>query len=182
MLKSDGRPIKADVELWQGPDNTPYKMKVYVEDGKLRPFSAIIETPNSPNSIAIRNIANMEFPMYVALKTDNVARTQSGLESSPRRRIQGGSVTTYPFDVVIDSVHILLETDGRPLNARIELLQGPNNNKQIIEIYTEDGIDRPFYAVMTTPGYKNVVRIVNTGPMEFPLTAQVEAFMIDTKE
>merc|ERR1719386_570222 len=171
-LRTEGRPLDADIELWHGPDNTPVKMRAYVENGKIRPFSVVIETPRGPNTVAIRNIGQIEFPIAASVVCDNIdLPTPQCLEES--MTIQGGALRTYPFDPTVDSVQVLLTTDGRPLNARIELLQGPNNNKQVIELYTEDGMDRPFFAFLATPGSGNVVRIVNTAPVEFPLAASV---------
>ena len=62
VLSTEGRPLDADIELWHGPDNTPCRMRVYGENGKLRPFSAVITTPRGPNTVAIRNIGQLEFP------------------------------------------------------------------------------------------------------------------------
>ena len=154
------------------PDNTPTKMRVYVEDGALSPFSAVVETPRGPNTIAIRNIGQVEFPLSANVVAEAVDQpSPECLDSS--MTIQGGALRTYPFDPTVESVELLLQTDGRPLNARVELLQGPNNNKQVIELYSEDGLDRPFFAYLMTPGSGNVVRIVNTAPVEFPMTASV---------
>jgi hypothetical protein len=172
ILSTEGRPLDADIELWHGPDNTPCKMRVYVENGQLRPFSAVIETPRGPNTVAIRNIGQIEFPIAANVVADNVDQPTAECQTSSMT-VQGGALRTYPFDPAVDSVQVLLKTDGRPLNARIELLQGPNNNKQVIELYTEDGLDRPFFCVLETPGSGNVVRIVNTAPVEFPMTAAV---------
>jgi len=172
VLSTEGRPLDADIELWHGPDNTPVKMRVYVENGQLRPFSAVIETPRGPNTVAIRNIGQIEFPIAANVIAEDVDMASPDAQSAGMT-VQGGALRTYPFDPTVDSVEVLIRTDGRPLNARIELLQGPNNNKQVIELYTEDGCDRPFFCILETPGSGNVVRIVNTSPVEFPMATSV---------
>jgi hypothetical protein len=178
---TEGRPLEADVDLWQGPDNVPQRMRVYVEDGSMRPFNIVVETPRSPNTIAVRNTAQLEFPMaaYVAA-ADSGTPGPSDFTTSKEfpTTIQGGALRTFAFEPFVESVQILLKTDGRPLNARIELLQGPNNNKQVIDLYSEDGYTRPFFAVIDTPGNGNVVRVVNTATIEFPLTAWVEPYEV----
>jgi len=123
VLLTEGRPLDADIELWHGPDNTPCKMRVYVENGQLRPFSAVIEAPRGPNTIAIRNIGQVEFPISAVVIADNVDIPTPDCAASATT-IQGGALRTYPFDPRVDSVQVLLKTDGRPLNSRIELLQG----------------------------------------------------------
>jgi len=180
-LTTEGRPLDADIELWQGPDNTPTKMRVYSEDGQARPFNAVIETPQSPNTVAIRNIGQIEFPLAASLIANDVDAPVSDFPATSMT-VQGGALRTFPFPAPVERVEVMLKTDGRPLNARIELLQGPNNNKQVIELYADDGLARPFFAIIDTMGSGNVVRIVNTAPIEFPMTASVQPHFVDNSE
>jgi len=182
LLKTEGRPLNANVDLWQGPDNSPQKMSVYLEDGSKRPFRCTVESPGSSNAVAIRNTGQMEFPLTAGLEcdfTNSLSPAEILFSQTETRTVQGGAVYTTPFPPAVQSVQIMLKSDGRPLNARVELLQGPNNNKQVMEVYTEDGSERPFYAVIDTPGSGNVVRIVNTATVEFPLTAAVDPYIVD---
>jgi len=180
FLKTEGRPLNANVDLWQGPDNTPQKMAVYLEDGSKRPFRAIVETPGSSNAISIRNTAQLEYPLTAGMEVDLGGTSEAPtFDRGDYRIVQGGAVYTTPFAPAVQAIRVSLKTDGRPLNARVELLQGPNNNKQVMEIYTEDGLERPFNVIIDAPGVGNVVRIVNTATVEFPLSAALEPYIID---
>jgi hypothetical protein len=171
-LGTEGRPLEATVEVWNAAGNTPFQARVYSEDGELRPISATLEIPRGPSTIAVRNIGQMEFPLTAGVDADMVRRP-SPEHQNAAQYVQGGALKTYPMDPTIDAVEVLLETGGMPMNARIEILQGPDTNKQVIELYSENGMDRPFFATFATPWSGNVVRILNTGPMEYPLTASV---------
>jgi len=154
-------------------------MAVYLEDGNKRPYRAIIETPGASNAVSIRNTAQLEYPLTAGLELDYSGEQPIIFDRSEYRIVQGGAVYTTPFAPAVQSVRLSLRTDGRPLNARVELLQGPNNDKQVMEVYTEDGLERPFHMILDTPGVGNVIRIVNSATVEFPLTAALEPYIID---
>lgn len=172
LLTTEGRPLDADVELWNGPGNIPAKMRVYVEDGQLRPFKAVIATPRGPSTVAIQNVGELEFPFDAQVVAENVANPSPECRESAKN-LQGGATRSYQFEAAVDSVQVLLFSEGMPLNARIELIQGPNNNRQVIELYTDDGADRPFFCFIETPGPGSVVRVINTAPLAYPLKTGV---------
>lgn len=179
----EGNPLNIDLQFNEGPDNTPQRMRIYSGKGRLRPFKMWIDTPSDTSAVFIRNLSPLEFPCEAKVGTEyeNIPPPESieGIsdamfEMGKPNVIQGaGALRTYALDYTVSSVKVHLETDGRPLNAMVELTQGPNAIKYTIEVYTEDGMLRPFNCVLETPGPGNELRIVNTASMEFPLIASV---------
>ena len=185
LMKTNGRPLNAEAQLWQGHHNDPQKIKVYIEDGAERSFRATFEAPGSSNSIAIRNTASQEYPLIAGVEADFGGAASTGSPAdilssmSEERIVQGGAVYTLPFEPEVESIQVMLQSDGRPMNAVVELLQGPNNIKQTMEIYSENGCDRPLYVIMDSPGTGNVVRIKNIATVEYPLYAFIEPYLVN---
>ena len=203
LYTSNDSPIDADIELWEDPNDTPCKLRIYSEDGY--PISTTLFTAQMNSTVVIRNIAKTDMPLFARVfvekdynsTNDNIThntspvdtvpvtaikKDQTNIEHSthgmivptkkptpitkgvvvPTKDLKGRSLQTYMFDESIESVGIAMHTDGRPLNGRIEMFQDSNCRKQVIEMYTIDGIQRPFVCRMPTPGDGNTLRVVNT--------------------
>lgn len=188
VMRKEGRLLNCQIDLCQGPDNTPLRMEVKSGKGKLRPFKAVIENPGGDSTLFIRNIGDLEFPVVASVGGAN-ERGTSGLipisesiyDMPTEKLLQGGAIITYPLDASVISARVILKTDGRPLNALVELVQGPNSVKHTIDLYTEDGLERPLFTVISTPGSGNVIRIVNTASLEFPLVVNVVPYEIEVE-
>merc|ERR1719261_190530 len=65
-VTSEGRPVHTDINLWLGPDWTPFSLKAYSEDGKARPIQTLVGTRNKAAMIEIQNVGEYEFPFQAA--------------------------------------------------------------------------------------------------------------------
>jgi hypothetical protein len=170
-ITSEGRPVNADVQLWLGPDWTPFSLKAYSEDGKERPIQTLVGTRNKAAMIEIRNIGEYEFPFNAA---SNYAKGAMALvpqeipATTAGERVDGGALRSYPVDPSTEQLEVVLNTDGKQLHARIELLNAPNNPKQTFEVFTNNGELNSLCVCFNTPDSGNTVRIVNLAPVEFP--------------
>jgi len=170
-LTSEGRPMNADIQLWLGPDWTPFSLKAYSEDGKSRPIQTLVGTRNKAAMVEVRNIGEYEFPFKAA--SNYAAGPMATLPaeipaSTAGERVDGGALRSFPLDPNTNQLEVVLKTDGRQLNAKIELLNGPNNPKQTYEVFTNNGELNSLCVAFNTPDAGTTVRIVNLATVEFP--------------
>ena len=93
-------------------------MRIYVEDGQVRPVSMVIETPRGPNTIGI--LTNMiEFPIAASVDADEVDNPSVECVEAVCNRAYDAAY--LPLRVRRRRVQVLLETQGEPMSARIEL-------------------------------------------------------------
>jgi len=170
-LTSEGRPINSEVQLWLGPDWTPFTLKAYSEDGKLRPIQTLVGTRNKSAMIEVRNVGDDTFPFSAAsnyAKGAMVALPTELPAAIEGERCDGGALRSYPIDQASEQVEVVLNTDGKQLNARVELLNAPNNPKQTFECFTNNGELNSLVVCFNCPDPGNTIRVVNLAPVEFP--------------
>ena len=170
-VTSEGRPVHTDINLWLGPDWTPFSLKAYSEDGKARPIQTLIGTRNKAAMIEVLNVGEHEFPIKAASNyAEGAMETlpQSIPSATAGERVDGGALRSFPLDASAEQLEVVLNTDGKQLNARIELLNAPNNPKQTFEVFTNNGELNSLCVCFNIPDAGNTVRIVNLAPVEFP--------------
>ena len=149
-------------------------------DGERSRFRGIF---NGGESMSIRNTGPLEFPAYASTRIQPSARSLSDFaRTAPRVKVQGdGALKTFSFGPDVQEVLVELESEGMPVDAVVEIWQGPNNVQQVAEIYSQDGYHRPYSTVIDTSGYHyggtTTIAVKNVGPMAFPLTVRVEPSM-----
>jgi len=171
-ITSEGRPVNSDIELWLGPDWTPFSLKAYSEDGKLRPIQTLVGTRNKAAMIEIRNVGEATFPFnaasnyakgVMATLPKDIPATTSG------ERTDGGALRSFSIDPSAKKLEVVLYTEGKQLNARVELLNAPNNPKQTYEVFTNNGeLNSLCVCFNVEEDAGNTVRVVNLAALEFP--------------
>lgn len=202
-LSTDGgRPMDSRVQLWDGPDNTSHNVRVWSEDGTGRPMSVGMDRADRwggahgghrNGSVDVRNRGPMEYPIRAGVSHRPPQQQQQQLYSPPSsssygrggrqraaaggEKIQGGTVRHFTIDPSVSSVRVAIESDGTPIQALVELLQGPGRVAQLAEVYNQHG--RAFEATLPTPGYGSTIAVRNEGPMEYPFYASVEPMSVE---
>jgi hypothetical protein len=176
-LSSEGRPVHSDIHLWLGPNYTPFSIKAYSEDGKLRPVQALIGTKKKEVTVEVKNVGESDFPIKAASNYAKGAMAELPIEmpaSTQGERVDGQALRSYPLSPAAKQLEVILNTEGRQLKARVELLNAPNNPKQTFEVYATDGQLTSLCICFDTPDEGNTVRILNLSPVEFPLNIHLK--------
>merc|ERR1719223_2530853 len=70
----------------------------------------------------------------------------------PMKRIEGGgTVRTWDIPLETERLQYVLETNGRPLKAKVELWEGPVRLLHSMDVNLEDGSQTPFKGMLAFP-------------------------------
>mmetsp|Transcript_15727 Transcript_15727/g.19173 ORF Transcript_15727/g.19173 Transcript_15727/m.19173 type:complete len:297 (+) Transcript_15727:101-991(+) len=199
-LRTNGRPMNARIEMWQGPNRVTHTMDIYMQDGSQTPLRALLKWKKGPQVLRILNTGESEMPFDAGVEAVSPERSQRleavtlktwEANSDKKTILQGGyshatgggggAVRSFPIDNDAKSVQLLFWSGAlgkKSCKAIIEVLQGPNNVKQKYDL-SLSGSSQPYHLILTTPGSGVTVRIQNKNFVEFPYEVMVLPFEKD---
>lgn len=171
MHSPNNRPITSEVNLWLGPNYTPFQLKCHSENGKEFPIQTLVGTKKYAVNVEVKNTGPYTHPLNAACSyaIAPLAEVPKAIQFEQCTYIEGGAVRKVPFPAEVDQLQVLLKTEGKQLKAKIELLNGPNNVKQEYEVYASNGAATSLFLVFETPGQGNSIRVKNLASLEYPL-------------
>lgn len=196
-FQTNGRPMKALIELWTGPIRRTHRMEIINQDGSLSPYRAVLKCKKFDTGGQVLKVSahgGYEYPLEAGVAAASPERakqleemTMKVWDNNPKQFFQGGPieggpgmVKTFPIDANVKSVQIIFwsaRVGKKSCKAGIELLHGPNNTRQSYDLQCS-GSGQPLHAVFETPGAGWVVRIYNKNFLEFPFEAMVVPYEV----
>lgn len=175
-IQSNGRPLKARVELWLGPIRRVHFMDISCMNGSETPYRGCIKFKNTdsagPQTIEISTSDDQAFPALVGVDVMTPERSKERQavfddiwKSSTKLYSQGDkTVRSIPIADHVKSVQLLVwskDVGKKSFKVNVEFLQGPNCKRQYYELQCGGGT-QPYHAVFETPGNGWTMRWKNT--------------------
>jgi len=177
IVKSPGgRPVKAKVELWIGPIRSVHELIYDSMDGTSYPLYGTLQFKKLEPVLKIQTNGEFEFPLECGVfvpseeESDLIGEvTKDMFYSSPYKdRVQGGStidgkggaIRSFEIPPEWDKVQMMVwskDVGRKSFKTNIEVLQGPNNQKQMINLRC-GGSTQPWHGVIETPGPGWIIR------------------------
>lgn len=193
LFKTNGRPMRALVELWVGPIRKTHNLEINLEDGNETPYRACLKFKRGAAPVLKLSTLDPNLPLLAGVNVPSEAEnkqieafTESVWEASEKVLVQGGTVEegkksgggavrSWPIPNDVEAVQIIVWSAAvgkKSTKALIEVLQGPNNRKQTYD-FQVSGSHQPYHGVFETPGQDVMIRIRNKKWLEDGLTQVV---------
>jgi hypothetical protein len=176
LTSPNGRPIKAKVELWIGPNRCVHELIYDCMDGLSYPIKATLQFKKLSPVLKVSTDGNFEFPLEcgVFVPSPDESKvvgdiTSDMFYSAPMKdRVQGGStidnkggaIRSFQIDPTWEKTQIMVwskDVGKKSFKTNIEILQGPNNAKQHLNLRC-GGSTQPYHCVIDTPGSGWMIR------------------------
>ena len=186
FVETDGRPLDVEVEVWEGPNNTPTRVKMYSEDGRSRPMNILtgnLDGSGRGGTTSVRNVGSVEFPIRGGVSGGYGGGGEYGY-GAPLRSIGSDMMSPSGIRPHGSNNPYMGDASIRPSSARGETVQGgalktftlPSHVNAVQVTITSDGL--PVNAKVelwgTSSHIKQLAEVYNDNGQTRPFAAIVD--------